>query len=331
MTDVKWIKIYTGMVSNKKIKRIRTLPEGNNIVLIWVFLLAQAGECNKNGALYLTDTIPFRAEDLAVEFGFEVTVINLALSVLERFSMIEIFDEVIYIKNWGEYQNIDGLEKIREQTRLRVSSHRERQRLSAGVITCQYCGLDATGEDHVIATSRGGSDKQDNKVPCCIECNRIKNDKPLVDFLNSNSSRIKDELVLSNPILSKYVTLCNVTHRYIVTQGNAIELEQELDKEKETTVVILQPDEAAFISILESVKNYPIDRAKDIEMYKTMQERYPTINLLEAIKDWSVYKLDNPLKKGTNPRSQINTSFKKCVDWGKNLKQVEAPKRQIRM
>jgi len=137
MADVKWIKIYTNMVSNKKIKRIRTLPEGNSIILIWVFLLAQAGESNKNGALYLTDTIPFKAEDLAVEFDFEVSVIRLAIITLQKFSMIEVFDEVIYIKNWGEYQNIDGLEKIREQTRARVSAHREKQKqLAGGNATC---------------------------------------------------------------------------------------------------------------------------------------------------------------------------------------------------
>lgn len=128
MADVKWIKIYTDMVSNKKIKRIRTLPEGNNIVLIWVLLLSQAGECNKSGALYLTDTLPFRPEDLAVEFDFEVPVINLAIITLEKFSMIEVFDEVIYIKNWGEYQNIDGMEKIREQTRIRTAAYREKQK-----------------------------------------------------------------------------------------------------------------------------------------------------------------------------------------------------------
>ena len=127
--DVKWIKVYTDMVSNKKIKRIRTLPEGNNIVLIWLFLLAQAGENNKNGALYLTDTLPFRTEDLAVEFDFEISVINLALITLEKFSMIEVFDEVIYIKNWEEYQNIEGLDKIRKQTALRVANHRASKQL----------------------------------------------------------------------------------------------------------------------------------------------------------------------------------------------------------
>ncbi|MDQ0873773.1 putative phage replisome organizer [Paenibacillus sp. V4I3] len=128
MADVRWIKIYTDMISNKKIKRIRKLPEGNNIVLIWVFLLAQAGECNKSGALYLTDTISFRPEDLAIEFDFEVSVINLALITLERFSMIEVFDEIIYIKNWDEYQNIEGMDKIREQTRLRNIKYREKRK-----------------------------------------------------------------------------------------------------------------------------------------------------------------------------------------------------------
>ena len=146
--DIKWIKVYTDMVSNKKIKRIRTLPEGNNIVLIWVFLLTQAGESNKSGALYFTDTIPFRAEDLAVEFDFEISVIRLALITLERFSMIEIFEDVIYIKNWGEYQNIDGLEKIREQTRIRTAIYREKQKqLPSSDATCDVTVTDGDGTE----------------------------------------------------------------------------------------------------------------------------------------------------------------------------------------
>jgi predicted phage replisome organizer len=129
MSEVKWIKIYTSMINNKKIKRIRRMPEGNNIILIWVFLLAQAGESNKDGGLFITDTIPFTIEDLAEEFDFSMDVIRLSLITLERFQMIEIFEEVIYIKNWQEYQNIEGMEKIREQTRLRVQNHRARRKL----------------------------------------------------------------------------------------------------------------------------------------------------------------------------------------------------------
>jgi len=113
-------------MSNHKIKRIRKMPDGNNIVLIWVFLLAQAGESNKSGALYFTDTIPYNLDGLAIQFDFPIDVIKLALNVLEKFEMIEIFEDIIYIKNWSEYQNIDGLDKIREQTKARTLKYRQR-------------------------------------------------------------------------------------------------------------------------------------------------------------------------------------------------------------
>jgi len=258
MADVKWIKIYTDMVSNKKIKRIRTLPEGNNIVLIWVFLLAQAGESNKGGALYLTDTIPFRIEDLAIEFDYEISVIQLALVTLERFSMIEVFEDIIYIKNWEEYQNIEGLDKIREQTRIRTIAYREKK---------------------------------------------------------------------------KQLLLCDVT----VTHGDAteLELELELDIDKELdidiegnvtnnvteTVTILKPNELLIIQVLEKVKNYPLDREKEIDMYSRLTEKYPDLDIVSVIKEWSINKLDKPLKAKDSPRSQISKWCSNAAKWGQNPKQ----------
>ena len=137
----------------------------------------------------------------------------------------------IQILNWEKYQNVEGLEKIRAQNRKRVAAYRERQKEQMESEICQYCGKPATGYDHIVATARGGADDDSNKIPCCKECNNIKNDKPVVDFLNNNRDRINDSIVTSNKKLRKYVTLCNVTNRYIVTQGNAIEEEGEEDKE----------------------------------------------------------------------------------------------------
>ena len=96
---------------------------------------------------------------------------------------------------------------------------------------CAYCGEEATGEDHIIAISRGGLDVESNKIPCCIDCNRIKNDKPLVNFLNDNRDRIKDDLIEKNVKLKQFVTLCNVTDSYIVTQGNATDIDIDIEKE----------------------------------------------------------------------------------------------------
>ena len=53
MADVKWIKISTYMFDNRKIKHLRRLPDGDNIVLIWVMLLTIAGRCNANGRVYI--------------------------------------------------------------------------------------------------------------------------------------------------------------------------------------------------------------------------------------------------------------------------------------
>lgn len=68
MAEISWIKLSTGLPDNKKIKRIRKLPEGDKVILFWVFLLARAGESNQSGGIFLTDTMPYQEEDLAADF-----------------------------------------------------------------------------------------------------------------------------------------------------------------------------------------------------------------------------------------------------------------------
>ena len=126
MDDIKWIKFYVSILSSRKIKRIRRMPDGNTIVLIWVYLLAQAGVSNSSGAVYFTDEIPYSPEEFALDFDFGVDTVKLAMRTFELLGMIEFYDGIIYIKNWEKYQNVDGLEKIREQTRLRTKQYRAR-------------------------------------------------------------------------------------------------------------------------------------------------------------------------------------------------------------
>ena len=97
-------------------------------------------------------------------------------------------------------------------------------------------------------------------------------------------------------------------------------------------IIVLTKEEQEFLNVLEGIKNYPVDRKADLEMYHKMGERYPTLDRVEAIKDWATYKLDKPLKAKDNPRSQINTSFKKYTGWGRNIKpsqQTPTPKEPI--
>ena len=142
MAEVKWVKLNINMFDNRKIKHLRRLPEGNNIVLIWVMLLTMAGRCNAGGMIFLTENIPYTAKMLADELDFEENTVVLALQALEQLDMIVTDNDFFAIAGWEKYQNIEGLDKIREQTRKRVAKCRENKRLEAGGVTCNVTVTD---------------------------------------------------------------------------------------------------------------------------------------------------------------------------------------------
>ena len=129
MSEVKWIKITTDMFDNRKIRHLRRLPDGNNIVLIWVMLLTMAGRCNSGGMIFLTENIPYTPKMLADELGFEENTVQLALASLEKLNMIVANQGFFSIAGWEEYQNIEGMDKIREQNRLRKQKQRAKAAL----------------------------------------------------------------------------------------------------------------------------------------------------------------------------------------------------------
>lgn len=78
MADIKWIKLDVSLFDNRKIKAIRTLPEGDSIVVIWLQLLCLAGRVNDCGSVYITKEMPYTEQILANECGVSVSTIQLA-------------------------------------------------------------------------------------------------------------------------------------------------------------------------------------------------------------------------------------------------------------
>ena len=76
----------------------------------------------------MTENIPYNEKMLADELRFDESVVRLALSVLEKFGMITRDGNLLTIPGWEEHQNIEGMDKIREQNRIRKQKQRERQR-----------------------------------------------------------------------------------------------------------------------------------------------------------------------------------------------------------
>ena len=152
MAEVKWIKLTTDMFDNRKIKHLRRLPDGNNIVLIWVMLLTMAGRCNSNGMIFLTENIPYTPKMLADELDFEENTVVLALKSLEQLNMIVTDGGFFTIAGWEEYQNIEGMDKIREQNRLRKQKQRANQKL-----------IEAKQDSHVTVTGCHATDIEEDK------------------------------------------------------------------------------------------------------------------------------------------------------------------------
>ncbi len=51
---------------------------------------------------------------------------------------------------------------------------------------CFYCGGEGGSVDHLVPRCKGGEDRLDNLVPCCITCNSSKGHSDLADFYLRN-------------------------------------------------------------------------------------------------------------------------------------------------
>lgn len=169
MGDIKWIKIVTDIFSDEKILLIESMPDADTIIVIWFKLLCLAGIQNRCGIVTLKDQIPYTDDMLSAIMRRPVTTVRLALDTFEHFGMIERVDGVIAITNWDKHQNVEGMEKVREQNRIRKQCQRERQKalLEDNHVTSRDC--------HVTVTQQN-KNKNKNKekdISICVDYQQI--------------------------------------------------------------------------------------------------------------------------------------------------------------
>ena len=134
MADVKWIKMIVGMfdgMSFKKIKRAKIGGESyrDKLTAVWFELLDLAARCNHNGALVGTDGIPFTdLDEIAVQIDRDEDELKLCMTFYLKERMVAIVDDAYNISNWCVYQNIEGMDKIRESKRLAQARWRAKQK-----------------------------------------------------------------------------------------------------------------------------------------------------------------------------------------------------------
>lgn len=192
MDDVKWIKLFLAARKGRSMKQIKALPDGKSIALFWYEIMQLAGECNDNGFLYLEQDFPYTNATLAVEFDYEESFVKYAIQVFKQFKMVEQIDDVYMLSNWGKYQNIDGLDKIRLQNSKRQAKHRKKlKELNSPISEQIECKKDSNVTDNVTRNA-------DVTPSNAIERRKKKEDIDII--INNNKEFFVEDLIVNRGI-----------------------------------------------------------------------------------------------------------------------------------
>ena len=74
-------------------------------------------------------------DDLARFMNKTVNKLTTIIQQLSNLGMIIVKEDIIYIKNWDVYQNLDKLEKIKEDNRKRQQRFRDKQMINNVTVT----------------------------------------------------------------------------------------------------------------------------------------------------------------------------------------------------
>lgn len=148
-----FIKLDIDIMNDAKIKILRKMPAGNDMLVMWIGILCLAMKSGKPGVLEVGDGIPFDDEMLSVELDIEINTVRLALKTFIKLKMIDVFEDgSLYLTNFEKHQKLDKIKLTQEKTRIRVAKHRENQRLLScnGDVTVTGVTCNATDIDKDI-------------------------------------------------------------------------------------------------------------------------------------------------------------------------------------
>ncbi len=110
------------------------MPDGDTYLLIWLMLQALAGKCNSDGAVFITEDMPYTPETLSYELGVDEDMVSRALDEFQRLSLVDITEEgYIVVSDWETEQNAEALRDMREYNR----EAKRRSRLNNPSNKCQ--------------------------------------------------------------------------------------------------------------------------------------------------------------------------------------------------
>jgi predicted house-cleaning noncanonical NTP pyrophosphatase (MazG superfamily) len=136
-----------------------------------------AGKCNRDGYLIDNNEIPYHTyEDIATMLDRDEKEIELCMQFFINEKMVEIIDDIYCLTNFMQYQNQEGLEKIREQKRLRQARWRERKALGLIGSVDEKASTSASTESlPSISTSNSSSTSQSHSCSNSTKSKKERN------------------------------------------------------------------------------------------------------------------------------------------------------------
>ena len=195
MRERKYVKFRVDMYDDTKFKIIDMKPERDVIHYVWNRIVLLAGKVNLEGDLYLSKSIPYTIETLAIEFNRDILQIKLALEVLIELEMIELSEDKIYrVKNFVKHQNI----KIKEKE---VSNNKEEDVKNTNVLSNENLKVEINDDKDKKTDNRAIENVVENALEVKEENLEIANKDIIIVDDSIEEEKSRDSLPGEIPIM----------------------------------------------------------------------------------------------------------------------------------
>ncbi len=199
--NLTWIKLAVDILDDAKIKIIRSHPDGNSIVVLWIGLLCLAMKSARPGIIEISDGIPYTIDDLSSAFNIEKKTVELGLALFAKYRMIDLFDgNTIEVINFAKHQSLERIEEKRALNRARVKEFREKQKSNALLMhtTCDVTLTDKNKKENKNKNKKERENRGIFQIPTlqeisdyCLERKNKINAQYFLDYQTARDWKLK--------------------------------------------------------------------------------------------------------------------------------------------
>jgi len=284
MGDAKWVKFEVNMFDDTKLKIIDNMTERDSIHYIWTRLIVLAGKINCGGYFCITDNIAYTIKTFAIEFNRSIEEVKTAIKVLKKIEMIEFTeDKVFKIKNWDKHQNVEGLERLRNQNNQRVAKHRAKKKenkesneeeVSSDVLEINESNTQINNNEEINNNEGINNNREiNNNEEINDKHNLIKHDEENTSIVIKELADSKDNIVENiNIIDNNSNDSCNVTYNDSNSSCNITVMEQKKKEKKNKIENKMEKKIESDFSVYHEKNN------NIIEFFESADSQKPKIN-----------------------------------------------------